>query len=189
MNLYQHAVIFAGGKSSRMGQDKALLPFGGYNSLAQYQYEKLNQIFESVHISAKNNKFDFPCQVITDLYTDTSPLVGLISIFETLKAEAIFVLSVDTPFVDKEIIETLIKHDNKAIDILIAKSPNGIQPLCAIYKKSILPTLKEQYKANDHKLQNLFKKTDIKVVLFKENKAFMNLNYKEDYERALGINK
>ena len=48
-------VIVAGGKSSRMGRDKALLPFGGYSSLAQFQYQKFLPIFEKVYISCKNN--------------------------------------------------------------------------------------------------------------------------------------
>ena len=52
-------VIFAGGKSSRMGQDKALMPFGKYNSLAQYQCERLSKIFKNIYISSKTNKFDF----------------------------------------------------------------------------------------------------------------------------------
>ncbi|MDP1784432.1 MAG: NTP transferase domain-containing protein, partial [Sulfuricurvum sp.] len=36
-------ILFAGGKSSRMGSDKSLLPFGGYPTLAQYQYERLSK--------------------------------------------------------------------------------------------------------------------------------------------------
>ena len=53
------AVILAGGKSSRMQQDKALLPFGEVNSLAEFQYRRLSKIFSKVYISSKYNKFDF----------------------------------------------------------------------------------------------------------------------------------
>jgi len=74
--MIQHipAIIFAGGKSSRMGRDKALLPFGGYQSLAQYQYNKLKTIFKDVYISTKKNKFDFEANLIYDTYQINSPL-------------------------------------------------------------------------------------------------------------------
>ena len=84
MKLFNTAVVFAGGKSSRMGHDKALLPFGGYDSLSQYQYEKLQKMFNTVYVSAKDDKFDFSPQLIEDKYEQSSPLVGLISIFETI---------------------------------------------------------------------------------------------------------
>ena len=62
--LYSTAVILAGGKSSRMKQDKALLPFGDTNSLAEFQYRRLSKIFSKVYISSKNNKFDFDVNII-----------------------------------------------------------------------------------------------------------------------------
>jgi molybdopterin-guanine dinucleotide biosynthesis protein A len=185
MSLYQNAIIFAGGKSSRMGKDKALLAFGGYNSLAQYQYEKLNKIFDNVYLSAKNTKFDFPCKVIIDMYAEDAPLIALISIFESIEADAVFVLSVDTPFVDKSILDQLIAQDKKEAHIIIAQSPKGIQPLCAIYKKSILPLLKKHYQEKNYKLQMLFKNAPTVIVPFGEDEPFMNLNYFDEYEKAL----
>ncbi|HEY9190437.1 MAG TPA: NTP transferase domain-containing protein, partial [Sulfurovum sp.] len=67
------AVIIAGGKSSRMGEDKALLPFGPYRSLAEFQYHRLSSLFETVYISAKKHKFDFSCRVIEDIHQESSP--------------------------------------------------------------------------------------------------------------------
>jgi len=57
-------ILFAGGKSSRMGEDKSLLPFGGYSSLAQFQYVRLSKLFTHVSISTKTaDKFDFTANV------------------------------------------------------------------------------------------------------------------------------
>jgi len=67
-NQSRNAIIFAGGKSSRMGRDKALLPFGEYSTLCEYQYQRLAKIFETVHISTKEAKFDFDAPLIYDLY-------------------------------------------------------------------------------------------------------------------------
>lgn len=187
MNLYAHAVIFAGGQSTRMGKDKALLAFGNYPSLAHYQYGKLNQFFETVYLSAKSSKFDFPSQVIIDLYQESTPLVALISIFESIEAEAVFVLSVDTPFITKAILDQLISKDKEEAHIIIAKSPKGLQPLCAIYKKSILPLLKKQYEEKNYKLQTLIQKAPSVIVPFYEDEAFMNLNVWEEYQKALKL--
>lgn len=52
-------VILCGGKSSRMGEDKALLPFASSNSLTQYQYDRLESYFKNIYISSKIDKFSF----------------------------------------------------------------------------------------------------------------------------------
>jgi len=53
-------VIFAGGKSSRMGEDKSLLPFSSFKTLTEFQLSRLSKIFKNVYISTKEkNKFEF----------------------------------------------------------------------------------------------------------------------------------
>ncbi len=176
-------IIFAGGKSSRMGQDKALLPFGGYNTLSEFQYSRLSKLFKKVYISAKNNKFDFKANIIEDHYKESSPLVGIISIFETLNVDKVFILSVDAPFVNKEVIDKLI-HSNNRFDAVVAKSKSGVQPLCGVYKRSILPVAQEHLKGGNHRLQSLLKKVDTQFIPFKEDSLFLNLNHPHEYEKA-----
>lgn len=178
------AVIFAGGKSSRMGRDKSLLPFGGFGSMSEFQHTKLSQWFGEVYLSSKTNKFDFDAKLIEDNYPQSSPLVGLISIFEHLEAEEVFVLSVDAPLVDQEIITTLYQASN-AYDAVIAKTPGGTQPLCGIYRRSILPKAKEFLAQDNHKLNFLLKKSHSKFVLFESDAKFANLNHPHEYQEAL----
>ena len=59
-------VILAGGKSSRMGRDKTLLPFGGFATLTHYGAHKFGRIFERVFVSSKFEKFDPPLPLIKD---------------------------------------------------------------------------------------------------------------------------
>ena len=184
---YENAIIIAGGKSSRMGEDKALLPFGKFDTLAQFQYEKLKKLFQEVYISTKENKFDFEAALIYDRYEESSPLVALLSVFETLDVESVFVLSVDVPFIDKEVIACLLEQESKDVDVIIAKSPSGEQPLCAFYKKSILPTAQLQYKNGNHKLVDLLKCVHTHSVIFTEDAPFFNLNHPEEYKKALGM--
>jgi len=178
-------VIFAGGKSSRMGVDKALLPFRGFGSLAEYQYNRLSELFDRVYISAKSNKFDFDVNIITDYYRDSSPLVGLVSIFETIDIDEVFVLSVDAPFVDMAIIKKLYTNSMPFKDVIVASSSNGIEPLCGIYKRSILPKAKEFLEKNNHRLQALLKELDTQKIIFTQKDAFANLNYPDEYQKAL----
>ena len=178
------AILFAGGKSSRMGKDKALLPFGNYNTLSEYQYHRLKLLFSEVHISAKENKFDFNIKVIYDTYKENSPLIGIISVFETLKVEKVFILSVDAPFVNASVINTLIEK-SLDYDAVIAQSPSGEQPLCGIYSHTILPVAKAHLKKGDHRISNLLKAVKSRSILFKEDVLFTNLNYPQDYVAAL----
>ena len=179
------AVIFAGGKSSRMGEDKALLPFADYPTLTEFQQDKLRALFDKVYISAKENKFDFDCMVIEDNYTENSPLVGLISVFETLKAEEVFILSVDAPFVNKEAIEKILKHNENKFDVIIAQSPSGVQPLCGLYKRSLLPLAYTQLEKGNHRLSDLLRLANTLFVEFDEDGPFTNLNHPEEYKKAL----
>jgi len=178
-------IIIAGGKSSRMKRDKALLPFEGYNSLAEYQYKRFQPFLKKVYISAKNNKFDFPMELIEDCYSDSSPLVALISIFDSLKdVDEVFILSVDSPFVELEIFQKLLDEAEESSDIIVAHSPNRVEPLCAIYRRSMLDIAKNMICKNSHKLQILLEQVNTQKVYFKNKKSFMNLNYPSDYELA-----
>ena len=59
-------VILAGGKSSRMGRDKTLLPFGGFATLTHYGAHKFGRIFERVFVSSKFDKFNPPLPLVKD---------------------------------------------------------------------------------------------------------------------------
>ena len=181
------AVIFAGGKSSRMGRDKATLPFGGCDTLAQFQYRRLKKIFSEVYIGTKTKKFDFDAPLILDRYAASSPMAGLVSAFETLgKADALFVLSVDAPFVDERIISTLL-NANDAADAVIARCCQKAQPLCGLYRRSTLPRAKATLEADKHKMGILLEELDTHYVDFEEREAFLNLNRPEEYEAALKL--
>ena len=179
------AVIFAGGKSSRMGEDKSLLPFGAYTTLAEYQQAKLSKLFDKVYLSAKKHKFDFECMMIQDLDEETSPLIGLISIFERLLIDKVFILSVDAPLVTEEIINQLLDHDKSSLDAVIAKSPSGIQPLCGVYKRSILPLAYAQLEKKNHRLSDLLHLARTSFVKFEKDEPFVNLNHPQEYQQAI----
>ncbi|HIP60995.1 MAG TPA: molybdenum cofactor guanylyltransferase [Sulfurovum sp.] len=184
------AVIFAGGQSRRMGKDKALLPFGAYDTMAEYQYRKLEKLFPSVYISAKSNKFDFDLKLISDSYSISSPMVALASVLEKLDNSAVFVLSVDMPLVDDKVIDTLLKKYQEVEqkpDILIAKSDKGMEPLCAIYSQSVLSMAKELLDSGIHRMHTLMEKAHVETVFFEDADKFSNLNTQQEYEVSIRL--
>jgi len=181
-------VVIAGGKSSRMGKDKALLPFMGYSSLSKFQYKKLEEIFDRVYISAKSNKFDFNANIIYDKFKESNPLNPIISALEATKGD-IFLISVDMPFIKKESIKRLVKIYNlyPQYDIYISKSQNGIEPTFAIYKHSVLDIAKNMYSKDDFRLKNLINKANSYIVEFNCLDEFINLNTPIEYKKALNL--
>ncbi len=181
------AVIFAGGKSSRMGTDKALLPFGNYSSMAEYLYKKLAKIFNNIYISAKNDKFVFQPTIIYDKYPQSSPMVGLVSIFETIDCDEIFMISVDSPLITNETIDILYKNAkiNINADAIIAVSEKGIEPMCGIYRRNIYKKAKECLDNDMHQLMNLLKNSEVNYEVFDSSGEFFNLNSPLEYETAM----
>ena len=184
-------VIFAGGQSRRMGEDKALLPFGGFKTLTQFQLDKLSPHFTDVYISCKDkNKFDFKADFIEDnpLYQNSSPLIALVSVFEYLRCDKIAVLSVDTPFFTHTHFKKLLAHGDNQSAITVAKSSSGTQPLCAIYTKEALPFMRTLITEKRYKMRELFEKAETVFVDFNDEEIFSNLNFQEDYQKALQRN-
>jgi len=183
-------VIFAGGRSSRMGEDKSLLPFGDFTTLTEFQHSRLSKIFSSIYISCKNkNKFDFEANYIEDIQTKEvfAPTLGFISAFKELKSDSFFAISVDAPFVNESIINELLTNDEVNLDATIAKSSLGMQPLCGIYHRSLETRFLDMLEGDNHKLGFLLKKSNTNFVPFKEEDPFLNLNHPDEYKKALQL--
>ncbi len=181
-------VIFAGGKSSRMGEDKALLPFASYPTLTEYQYSRLSKLFSKVYIVTKDaSKFHFQASFIEDDKDVEvfAPTAGFIAVFKTIASKKFFALSVDAPFVDTPIIKKLIDSDSDLYDATIAKTDDGIQPLCGIYHKALAQTFEQMLQENNHKLGLMLHNAHTNFVSFKDKKHFLNCNHPHEYQEAL----
>ena len=169
-----------------MGEDKSLLPFKNFDTMIEYQYDKLKDIFENVYISSKNKTFPFTKNIIFDTIQDTSsPMVALASIFNSLHNDKIFIITVDTPFVSKQSIFTMLKSSHN-YDITITKTKGDkTHNLCGVFSKSLYPNI-QQYLANDiHRIGMLIKENKTNIVFCKNEDEFLNVNTKEDYQKAL----
>lgn len=183
-------VIFAGGKSSRMGEDKALLPFGNFDTLTQFQLSHLSKIFKTVYISCKNrSKFNFDANFIEDLNSDSlfAPTAGFVAIFQALKCERFFAISVDSPFITQKEIDAIMLKDTPLSDATIAKTRFGIQPMCGIYHRSLEGRFIDMLEKDNHKLGVLLNSTKTNFVEFSDELPFLNLNNPDEYKEALRL--
>ena len=183
-------VIFAGGRSSRMGEDKSLLPFGDFDTLTQFQLSRLSKIFKTVYISCKDkSRFDFKANFIEDIETDSvyAPTAGFVTIYEKLPQDSFFALSVDSPFVSENEINKIIKNETSDVDATVAKTKSGIQPMCGIYHRSLANKFTDMLKKDNHKLGFLLKSSNTTYVEFEDEKAFLNLNHPHEYKEALTL--
>jgi molybdopterin-guanine dinucleotide biosynthesis protein A len=180
-------VILCGGKSSRMGEDKALLPFSTFKTLTEYQYKKLKPHFKEVYLSSKTEKFNFKNKLILDKEKEYSPIVALKSIFEFFKDEnKLFIITVDTPLVEISTIEKLI-NESKDYDITLAKTSSREHNLCGVFSTKAIIEVEKMLEMDIHKVGYLLKKMDTTFIEFHNEDEFLNLNNKEEYYKAKSI--
>lgn len=179
-------ILFAGGKSSRMGEDKSLLPFGGYPTLTEFQYNRLITIFSHVYISAKSrDKFNFDAPFILDPpNADYAPTAGFVAIFRELNEKRVIVLSVDTPFVDERVFQALVDADTENLDAVIARTSEGSHPMCGLYHRSLLGEFERMLAEGDHRLGKLLAASNTLYLDFNNDELFANLNHPHEYEEA-----
>ena len=165
-----------------MGKNKALLPFSSSPTLSEYQYKRWEPYFSKVYISCKDkNIFDFKANFIEDIYhEESSPILGLYSMFKQTEEKVVAVISVDTPFVSIENYKILLNHLYHE-DAVIP----DYHPLCGVYKRDILPSLKELLDEKKYSFKHLFEKIRIKYIEVKNENDFINLNFPKDYKEAI----
>lgn len=180
-------VILCGGKSSRMGEDKALLPFAHSTTLAQYQFDRLKPFFENIYISSKTNKFDFlkDKNLILDKGDVYSPIVALKTIFEKIKNDKIFIITVDTPLVSLESISKLIDSSNNS-DICVAQTLRT-HNLCGVFSSKLNEKCDEMINDDIHKVGYLLKNNTTKIIQLPNDDEFINLNNKDEYKKAISL--
>lgn len=178
------AIILAGGKSKRMGTDKALLQINGI-SLLEKSIKLCEGVCDEIIISSNNvehQQFGYP--VIADEFTGCGPIGGISTCLNKSETHWNFVISVDAAFVEPEFVSFLISELDES-DAIIPVHAKGKEPLIALYNKACLPLMHENLKSGDLKMQNLFKALNTKFVaslkwVEKYPKLFQNLNRPED---------
>ena len=177
--------ILAGGKSSRMGTDKALL-LVQQEPMLKRMVRLLGPFCNTIAISGNNPAYtDFNIEMVKDLYSGCGPISGIISSLKHSSTEWNLMISVDVPFMNEAFIEFLISQIGN-YDCIIPEHEGGVEPLMGLYNRQIIPVVEEMISHGDYKLMRLLSKLKVRYVncnpLIKQfPRLFVNMNLPGDY--------
>ena len=179
------AVLMAGGKSSRMGCEKAFLLLDG-KPLWLLQREKLLSIADEVLISAKEGmKEQLKSPIILDRTPGLGPLGGLESALVAARHERLVVLGIDMPFMTAAFLNALLEESTNLCGV-VPMLAGYFQGLAAVYPRSLLPLVREVLTGEDHSMQHLNRLAverglmNVRMVSEGERPLFQNWNTPED---------
>jgi molybdenum cofactor guanylyltransferase len=174
------AIILAGGKSSRMGSDKGLLPFRN-KLMAQHVIDVAKEVAGDIIIVSNNGQYhQFGLPVYPDLIKDCGPMAGIYTGLCFSNTTANLVLSCDTPLVEKSLLVTLSKNFHENLDALVPFHSGKAEPLCAIYNRGIKELLFSLIQQKELKMQEMLNRINCKFFnlenSLKPERWFININ-------------
>jgi molybdopterin-guanine dinucleotide biosynthesis protein A len=185
------AFILAGGKSTRMGSDKAFLEVEGEILLSRV-LKLANAVTRGVRIVGDPKNFAAYGPVIEDVYRDRGPLGGIHAALRSSPAELNLMLAVDLPFLESRFLEYLILQAQESGAVVTVPRMGGRwQPLCAVYRRVFLEVVERSLNEGKNKIDSLFPSVQTRVVdeaeLIRAGftvEKFRNLNTPEELEIA-----
>lgn len=192
--LSRAAYLLAGGKSSRMGENKAFIDFRGRTLLAR-ALATLRGTVDDVTIVGDPDLFAGYGAVISDIFPGCGPLAGIHAALTHSPAELNVMLAVDMPFVSADLLRFLLYAAGQAHAIVtVPQIARGLQPLCAVYRPTFAPVAAEALRSGRHKIDAAFANIPIHVIAEPElaaagfsEKNFINVNTPDDRRAADSI--
>jgi molybdenum cofactor guanylyltransferase len=183
--------VLAGGKSTRMGRDKAAVTLNGL-TLLQHALASLREVCSNVAILGKQEIYG-PCgPVYEDIFPECGPLGGIHAALSSSKTQFNLIIAVDTPFLAPEFLSYLADRaiDSGAI-VTTPEIDDYTQPLCTVYSLDFRPIAEQALRQGDYKIVPLFppnrtlviKEAELRKFAFAAD-MFENLNTPEDLARA-----
>lgn len=185
------AFILTGGRSTRMGRDKATLELNGF-PLAERAAGVLraSSLFSLVRFVGESRDANF----VADIYKTRGPLGGLHAALSSAKSEWIFLLGCDLPFVTRELIARLATFCLADLDTVVPVQDDGqVQPLCAFYRVAECFTHATDLLESSENagLRDLLERVQTRKVAFDQigdldgaEHFFLNINTPDDLETA-----
>lgn len=192
-------VILCGGKSTRIGTDKALLPFGDC-CLIEYLVRKFQPDFPKIYLSVQQKNdyahLNLPVTTIGDIYGNAGPLSGIFSALSMISEERAFFISVDTPFVEPTLGLYLLSQPQEHPIWAIERANDQLETLSAVYSKSCIPQVGKAMLFHQYSFNRLHEKCNAGYIPEEElanicpvplNEQFFNINTRTHYYHALKL--
>ena len=185
------AFVLAGGKSTRMGRDKATLPLAG-RTLLETALAVARSVTKDVFILGRPGLYGAYGEVIADIFPGCGPLGGIHAALTCSKTDLNLVLAVDTPFLSARLLAYLVGRAGESTAMITAPEINFYpQPLCAVYRRDFLPIAELALRAGNYKIVPLFPPDRTLAISEAElarfaftAEMFENLNTPEELEQA-----
>lgn len=194
-------IILAGGRSKRMGKDKALLPLPGHEQITFVAHVAtlLATVGREVLLVARDatSALDYVSlsnvRIVTDQVPDQGPLMGLYSGLSAMHPAAThaLVVAVDMPFVQSALLSYLLTQP-RTDTILMPVVQSAPQVLLAVYPRTILPIVEECLRQGRHDLRVLLKVAPVSYIeeaqlrqVDPQLRSFVNVNTPEEFEAML----
>ncbi|KAA0210756.1 MAG: molybdenum cofactor guanylyltransferase [Ignavibacteriaceae bacterium] len=178
--------ILAGGKSSRMGDDKGMLRVNGKH-LIEFTIEPLKKSGLNPKIIANNESYKiFGLEVFPDEVKGKGPIGGLLTSMVNCKRDHLLLISCDMPFISEDSVAYLLAESEDG-KICVSSDGEKINPLFAIYPVTILGFVNSRINENKLKMTELILSSDHRVInmsaMLKNNPyLFLNINTRSDFE-------
>ncbi len=184
------AVILAGGKSSRMGENKALLKINNL-SLIEKIYNIVAIFTNDIIISCNTEEYNFlKSRKVHDLHHNCGAISGILAGLQQIKYQKSLIISCDVPLVNEKLINYIISN-SKNYEATVVKHKNFLEPLIGVYDKQIINIIENQISNKDYSINNLLKKLNINILTidatidFYEENLFLNINTPQDYQKLI----
>ena len=188
------AIILAGGNSSRLGKDKALVKINDSSTIIHTVVEKLKIITDNVIIVTNGQKYsNLGVKLTGDIYLNSGPLAGLHSGLLAAKHSHAIVVACDMPFLNVKLLNYMVSQPLD-YDALVPKIEDWLEPLHAIYSRQCIGPIERMLKTHRFRTQDLL---DIIVVryLYEDSikmfdpqyRSFFNINSPETLKEAIAL--
>lgn len=186
--------ILAGGRSTRMGRDKALLLYEG-KTLLERALQTAAFVSRNVFIVGEAKKYSHQGAVVEDVYRDCGPLGAIHAALQSSAADHNLMLAVDMPFVSSTMLQFLAEQAmGSGADVTVPEVETKLQPLCAVYRRAFVPMAENALKNERYKITSLFAQVTTHVVQEKELAAagfgadlFRNWNSPTDMKTEVSL--
>lgn len=181
--------ILAGGKSRRMGMDKAALKLENQTFLNQLisQFQDKGPLMVSVRddMQGKSTGVSY----LIDENSGIGPIEGIRRLVEWAPTEHMFICACDMPFLKFDLVEYMAGCIDPDHDCYVIQDEGRVHPLCAIYSKRVLQAAEQLIREENHKLLCLLERCDVKKIDMKQSGFpagyLQNINTKEEYMKCL----